>query len=59
MDWRMSELKNRGILNLKTFIVKNTTVNHTWGAIEAAEDTLVHNGVTFPIKDEVIKLKLQ
>jgi len=55
MDWRMSELRELKMLNLKTFIVKNATVNHTWGAIEVSEDSLIHNGEPFIIQPEVIK----
>jgi len=55
MDWKMSELRETGVLKLKTFIVKNATVHHTWGDIKVAENDLDHNGVVFPIQEEVIK----
>lgn len=61
-DWRMSELKYKNILNLKTFIVQNATVHHTWGDIVVIDKYLIHGGdpsnpsskYIFDIKEEVI-----
>lgn len=58
MDWRMSELREDGVLSLKTFIVTDAKLHHTWGDIIVEKETLDHNGVVFTIQPEVIKFTI-
>jgi len=67
VDWRMSELKYINKLNLKTYILLNATVHHTWGDVVVREDDIFHGGdpnnppdvFIFPIKPEVIQYQFE